>query len=215
MAASYCNHLYLHMDTLQYFLSTPSRYRRDAVIVCSALLMFTLTPAFWLFGRLQPITFDSMVIAEASSSPLPSGNASAIPAAASVSSAPGWPAKGVVTAEFGVGGHPFTGVHTGIDIAGPANQPIVAFRPGVVTQAGAISGGCGRCVFVDHGGGLVSHYSHMSSIAATVGQQVAAGTVLGYQGNTGWSTGPHVHFEIKLNGIPVNPRNYVGGNPVR
>jgi murein DD-endopeptidase MepM/ murein hydrolase activator NlpD len=203
------------MEALRYFLLTPSRYRRDATLMCTGLLTVALTPVLWLFVSLQPAALAG-----------PRGamenvvEARWLPPVSTISAtAPGqgpiWPANGIVTAEFGGTGHPFTGTHTGIDIAGPASQPVIAFRPGVVTAVGAISSGCGRCVFIDHGNGLTSHYSHLSTTAAVVGQQVTAGSVIGYQGNTGWSTGPHVHFEIKLNGTPVNPRNYVAGNPAR
>lgn len=200
------------METLQYFFTTPSRYRRDAVIVSTFLLIIALTPTFWLFGQISPAAVISQAVP--AGLPEPSGTASAIPAAMPVNSTV-WPARGAVTAEYGATNHPFTGTHYGIDIAGPANQPVVAFRAGTVIKAGALSSGCGRCVYVDHGNGLVSHYSHLSSISVTTGQQVAAGTTLGIQGNTGWSTGPHVHFELEQNGVSVNPRNYVPGNPIR
>ena len=130
-----------------------------------------------------------------------------------------WPAKGIVTQEFGNSGlwYDLRG-HTGIDIAsvgGKIGQTITVFMPGTVSKVVNTDNKYGRYVFVDHGDCIVSQYWHLSNTPAKVGQAVKPGDVIGYEGNTGISTGPHLHFEIQVYGVPVNPRSFVGGNPER
>lgn len=98
--------------------------------------------------------------------------------------------------------------HTGIDFAAPAGTHIYSWRSGTVTFAGW-SGGYGNFIIVDHGDGFVTRYAHCSKIAVTKGQTVSQGQVIGYVGTTGNSTGNHLHFEVKVNGNFVNPRNYL------
>jgi murein DD-endopeptidase MepM/ murein hydrolase activator NlpD len=86
--------------------------------------------------------------------------------------------------------------HQGIDYAMPAGTPIRAVGAGTVTKAGDAYDGYGISVFVDHGNGYLSHYAHMSRHAVSIGKKVSAGQVIGYEGSTGDSTGPHLHFEI-------------------
>lgn len=100
--------------------------------------------------------------------------------------------------------------HNGIDYGGSVGDPIKAADGGTVTFAGWNSGGYGNLVIVNHGNGKETYYAHMSSVSVKVGQKVAQGTVVGKLGNTGRSTGPHLHFEIRINGKPVNPSGYVG-----
>ncbi|WP_405429559.1 M23 family metallopeptidase [Micromonospora sp. NBC_00617] len=87
-------------------------------------------------------------------------------------------------------------LHAGIDLALPSGTPIRAAAAGTVTQAGDAADGYGNSVFIDHGNGYLTHYAHQSRIAVTVGQAVKAGQVIGYEGATGDSTGPHLHFEV-------------------
>jgi murein DD-endopeptidase MepM/ murein hydrolase activator NlpD len=117
-----------------------------------------------------------------------------------------WPIHGAVAQEFGHNGHP------GIDIDAPYGTPIHAAGNGIVVSAGW-DGGYGNFVLIDHGNGLVTGYGHQSRIAVTRGQTVTQGEVVGYEGSTGYSTGPHVHFEVRINNVPHNPRLYVPGNP--
>jgi len=124
-----------------------------------------------------------------------------------------WPATGTVSLEFGQDDLPYQPIHTGIDIAGPTGDPVTAFLKGTVTYAGTDPIGFGTHVILDDGNDVTSTYGHMASLAVTVGQSVDAGTVLGTRGSTGWSTGPHVHFQIDVYGIPVNPRTFLEGNP--
>jgi murein DD-endopeptidase MepM/ murein hydrolase activator NlpD len=116
-----------------------------------------------------------------------------------------------ITSGFGYRSDPINGTgafHAGLDFRGPIGAPIYAAAKGVVSFAGVRSG-YGNCVEIDHGNGLKTRYAHMSHIAATVGQAVAAGNVIGAIGSTGRSTGPHLHFEVRINDRPVNPRPFL------
>jgi len=132
-----------------------------------------------------------------------------------VSGAPGGcearPAPGPIVSGFGTRENPIgggTGVHTGVDIAAGFGTPIRACKAGKVVIAGW-QGGYGNAVVLDHGGGMGTLYGHQSTIAVVVGQNVAAGAVIGYVGSTGNSTGPHLHFEVRLGGTPVDPVPYL------
>jgi murein DD-endopeptidase MepM/ murein hydrolase activator NlpD len=118
-----------------------------------------------------------------------------------------WPTNGSVVSGFGARAHPIFGesrMHTGIDIGASSGAPIKAGGDGVVVMAGS-NGGYGNWTVVDHGGGLATGYAHQSSIGVSVGQRVSRGQVIGRVGSTGASTGPHLHFEVRVNGNPVDP----------
>jgi murein DD-endopeptidase MepM/ murein hydrolase activator NlpD len=117
------------------------------------------------------------------------------------------PAHGPITSYFGYRYHPilhFTRFHAGVDIGASWGSPIVAAGDGRIVAAGW-AGGYGREVQIAHGGGLVSLYGHMSEIVAAPGSFVRQGQLIGYVGSSGLSTGPHVHFEVRQSGLPVNP----------
>jgi len=117
------------------------------------------------------------------------------------------PAAGRITSYFGNRYHPilhFTRFHAGIDIGAAWGSPIVAAADGQVVGAGW-AGGYGRQVRIAHGDGMVSSYSHMSDMAVAPGTYVRRGQVIGYVGSSGLSTGPHLHFEVKQGGSPINP----------
>jgi murein DD-endopeptidase MepM/ murein hydrolase activator NlpD len=120
-----------------------------------------------------------------------------------------WPVHGPVTSEFGPR---WGGFHPGIDIAPGYGTPIAAAKDGVVAFAGWMDG-YGNFIIIDHGGGFATAYGHQSRLAVSDGQAVSAGQVIGYVGSTGFSTGPHLHFEIRVNGTAVNPRGYESGDP--
>jgi len=126
-----------------------------------------------------------------------------------------WPTTGQVTTEFG-DSTPYQVHHTGIDIAGAVGDPITPFMVGTVTYVNADPNnktGYGKYVIVDHEDSITSLYGHMSDVSVTVGQQVKPGDTLGLRGNTGHSTGPHLHFEIRVYIIPANPRVFMVGDP--
>jgi murein DD-endopeptidase MepM/ murein hydrolase activator NlpD len=117
------------------------------------------------------------------------------------------PVAGRITSSFGYRYHPilhFSRLHAGIDFGAAWGSPIVAAADGQVIGAG-YAGGYGRQVRIAHAGGIVTTYSHMSSIIASPGLPVRQGQVIGYVGSSGLSTGPHLHFEVRINGQPVNP----------
>ena len=126
----------------------------------------------------------------------------------SVTTPTGWPTQGYISSPYGLR---FNGTefHQGIDIAADMGTPIVATADGVVTTAGWTSSGYGNMVDVDHGGGIVTRYGHASAVAVTAGQQVRRGQVIAYVGSTGYSTGPHLHYEVRVSGQPVNPASYL------
>lgn len=99
--------------------------------------------------------------------------------------------------------------HTGTDIAGRIGNPIYAYKSGLVTFAGWSSGGYGYMVRIDHGNGVSTLYAHASKVLVTAGQEVAAGQQIALVGSTGYSTGPHLHFEIRINGVAVNAYPYI------
>ncbi len=116
-----------------------------------------------------------------------------------------WPVNDRVTSEYG----PRWGrMHEGLDIGGVLGIPILAAESGRVDYAGWI-GGYGNTIIVDHGGGMTTLYGHMHGFAVSAGQTVAIGQVIGYVGNSGFSQGPHLHFEVRIGGAPVNPRKYL------
>src|SRR5918994_3488779 len=115
-----------------------------------------------------------------------------------------WPVHGVLTSGFG---WRWGRMHEGIDLAASTGTPVVAAASGTVIVAGWL-GGYGNLVVIDHGNGISTAYGHNTSVAVGFGQSVAQGQLVAYSGNTGHSTGPHVHFEVRINGSPVDPLGY-------
>ncbi|MGB1376533.1 MAG: peptidoglycan DD-metalloendopeptidase family protein [Miltoncostaeaceae bacterium] len=116
-----------------------------------------------------------------------------------------WPTSGQITSGFG----PRWGrMHQGLDIAAPTGRPITAAKSGTVIVAGW-SGGYGQLVVIDHGGGLATAYAHQSRIAVKTGDPVTQGGLVGFVGSTGHSTGPHLHFEVRVNGAARDPLPYL------
>jgi len=122
-----------------------------------------------------------------------------------------WPAKGWVTSGFGYRRSPFTGrreFHKGIDIANRAGTPIIAPASGVVARTGR-EGGYGRIIVINHGYGLSTRYAHLHRILVKPGQLISRGDKIALLGNSGRSTGSHLHYEVRLNSVPVNPSRYI------
>lgn len=128
-----------------------------------------------------------------------------------------WPVQGVITEEFGVPHLPWQPYHTGIDIANRQRKigdPVTPFMAGKVTVADSSEKtGWGKYVIIDHGNSITSLYGHLSAVKAAKDQEVKPGDVIGLEGSTGNSTGPHLHFETKVSGVPVNPRVFMVGEP--
>lgn len=125
-----------------------------------------------------------------------------------------WPVRGFISSGFGWRINPITGgkeFHEGLDIATQSGNPIRAPSNGIVSYAGWESG-FGNTVVIDHGYGITTLYGHMSKIEVKTGEIVKRGQTIGLVGDTGFSTGPHVHYQVMINGIPVNPMRYLVGN---
>lgn len=121
------------------------------------------------------------------------------------------PTEGWKTSSFGYRRSPFTGrkeFHKGIDIAARKGTPIIAPAKGTVTYAGK-KGLMGKMVSINHGHGMVTRYGHISKILKKKGEKVERGDIIALIGNTGRSTGPHLHYEVRINGVPVNPERYI------
>ena len=123
-----------------------------------------------------------------------------------------WPVAGIMWGGFGMRRNPFGGMssefHKGQDISAPFGTPVSATADGVVVVAGWKTG-YGRVVYVDHGNGLSTRYGHLSRLDVAVGQMVKRGAQLGLVGSSGRSTGPHLHYEVRINGEPTNPLHYL------
>jgi murein DD-endopeptidase MepM/ murein hydrolase activator NlpD len=122
-----------------------------------------------------------------------------------------WPADGPITSPFGWRTHPIFGTqtfHTGIDIGADYGDTVVAADGGVVIYADWM-GGYGKAVIIDHGGGISTLYAHNSQLVVSEGQRVQKGQQISLVGTTGYSTGPHLHFEVRQNGSPTNPMSYL------
>jgi murein DD-endopeptidase MepM/ murein hydrolase activator NlpD len=116
-----------------------------------------------------------------------------------------------VTSSFGERQDPFNGegaFHAGLDISAPSGTVVRATGDGLVESA-AVTNGYGREVIVDHGHGVRTVYGHLSGMIVLAGQQVLRGQIIGYVGRTGRSTGPHLHYEVRINNTPVNPHKYL------
>jgi murein DD-endopeptidase MepM/ murein hydrolase activator NlpD len=122
-----------------------------------------------------------------------------------------WPVVGPITSSFGERQDPFNGegaFHAGIDISTSFGQPVRAAADGVVLTAGLASG-YGREILIDHGHDVQTLYGHLSGFAVSTGEQVKCGQIIGYVGTSGRSTGPHLHYEVRIRNTPVNPHKYL------
>jgi len=125
-----------------------------------------------------------------------------------------WPVMGHITDSFGERLDPFSGegaFHTGVDVASDYGAPVHATADGIITIA-ENHAGYGRLVVIDHGFGITTWYAHLSAFSAVVGARVKRGEVVGYTGISGRSTGPHVHYEVRINNAPINPSRYLKGS---
>ncbi len=122
-----------------------------------------------------------------------------------------WPTRGWVTSDFGMRLDPYTAervMHSGLDIAGPHGKEIFSPSDGTVVFAG-LEGSYGNVLVIDHGYGIKTRYGHLATIKVKPGEKVKRGQVIATLGNTGRSTGPHLHYEVRVNGLPQNPRKFI------
>src|SRR5271170_4964313 len=122
-----------------------------------------------------------------------------------------WPVEGPITGSFGERIDPFNGegaFHSGVDISASYGQSVIAPADGVVVFAD-FSGGYGRAIALDHGHGITTRYGHLANFAVAIGQYIHRGDTIGYVGLSGRSTGPHLHYEVRINDTPVNPHKYL------
>lgn len=122
-----------------------------------------------------------------------------------------WPARGWVTSDFGSRLDPYTAervMHKGLDIAAPYGSPVQAPADGTVVFA-SMEGGYGKVLVIDHGYGIKTRYGHLSELFVKAGVKVKRGDRIAACGNTGRSTGPHVHYEVRVHGVPENPRKFI------
>ena len=124
-----------------------------------------------------------------------------------------WPVPGYtrITSQYGMRTHPITGIyklHTGVDIGAPRGSNFIAANDGIVIKA-EYNIAYGNMVVIDHGGGITTLYAHGDEILVEIGQKVTQGTPILIVGSTGYSTGPHAHFEVRVNGNPVEPLDYI------
>ncbi len=151
----------------------------------------------------DPVAQSFWSIPRLSSSPFPGYGSAMVPSM--------WPVRGQITGGFGQRLDPLNGeesIHWGIDISAPSGTEVQDTADGVVSRAGR-EAGYGNEVLVDHGDGIVTKYGHLSRIDVVAGQEVKKGQVIGTVGVTGRSTGPHLHYEVLVNQIPVNPATYL------
>jgi murein DD-endopeptidase MepM/ murein hydrolase activator NlpD len=191
-------------------------FRKELKIVLMAFLIVLLLPVVAVIILTQTginIVSDKLVSMDSSTNTVEIHDPVSGEIITTISSPMIWPVKGVITLEFAKPDLPYQLFHTGIDIANPQGKigdDISPFMDGTVIYAGQTSIGYGKHIIVDHGNNVTSLYGHLDKVLVYKGQKVKIGDVIGKMGTTGWSTGPHVHFQISVFGIPVNPRTFLG-----
>lgn len=193
-------------------------FRKELYYIILAFLLILLIPVFAVFILTQAginVVSDHLVGVDTKTQAIQIKDPLDGSVVKEITPQVAWPVKGVITLEFGESDWPYQPFHTGIDIANPSGKvgdQIVPFMDGTVTYAGEIFWGYGKHIVIDNGNNITSLYGHLDKIYVVKGQKVKIGDVIGKMGTTGWSTGPHLHFEVRLYGIPVNPRTFLGNS---
>ena len=203
------------MNSFFIFLNAWS-YRKELTIVLLAFLFVLSLPVaavFMLTNAGIDIVSDHLVTKNVQTQSVDIHDPKNGSVIASITKPMHWPIHGVVTLEFGAIDLPYQPLHTGIDIANVKDTPVTPFMSGTVTYASEISWGYGKHIIIDNGNNISSLYAHLDKIYVYRGEKVTMDQVIGAEGETGWATGPHVHFEIRAYGIPVNPRTFLAGEP--
>lgn len=190
-------------------------YRKELKVVISAFLLILLLPIIAVIILTQTginIVSDKLISVDSVTNRVEIHDPTSGVIITTISSPMIWPVKGVITLEFGKSDLPYEIMHTGIDIANPQGKigdNISPFMDGTVIYAGETAIGYGKHIIIDHGNNVTSLYGHLDKVLVYKGEKVTINDVIGKMGSTGWSTGPHVHFQIKVFGIPVNPRVFL------
>ena len=191
-------------------------FRKELKIVISAFLLVLFLPVIAVIILTQTglnIVSDKLVTVNTTTNTVQIHDPASGIVVATITSPMVWPVKGVITLGFARPHLPYQLFHTGIDIANPdrkVGDDITPFMDGTVTYAGQTATGYGKHIIIDHGNNVTSLYGHLDKVLVFKGQRVKIGDVIGKEGTTGWSTGPHLHFQINVFGIPVNPRTFLG-----
>jgi murein DD-endopeptidase MepM/ murein hydrolase activator NlpD len=201
-------------------ISTIWSFRKELIIVSSAFLLTLLIPVIaviLLTNSGIDIISDRLATKNSKTKAVAIHDPATGKVISTIDVNTSWPTSGVITLEFGEPHLPYQLFHSGIDIASPngkVGDPVTAFMPGKVIYAGEISWGFGKHIIINHGNNITSIYAHLDKIYAAKDQEIkTTDQVIGLEGDTGWSTGPHLHFQINVYGIPVNPRTFLPGNP--
>ncbi len=203
------------MNYLNLFLTFWS-YKRELKLVATAFLIIILIPVVAVFILINAgidVVSDHLATVDSKTQAVEIHDPATGEVIKEYKPTVAWPVKGVITLEFGEIDLPYQPLHTGIDIAnanGKEGDNITPFMEGTVTYAGQIWWGYGKHIVIDNGNNVTSIYGHLSKIFVYPGQKVKLGQVIGQEGQTGWATGPHLHFEVRVYGIPVNPRTFLG-----
>jgi len=190
-------------------------YRKELKIVTSAFLIILLLPILAVIILTQTginIVSDKLATLNPITKTVEIHDPTTGKVITTINSPIVWPVKGVITLEFAKSDIPYQISHTGIDIANPEGKigdDISPFMDGTVIYAAETSTGYGKHIIIDNGNNVTSLYGHLDKILVYKGETVKIGDVIGKMGSTGWSTGPHLHFQINVFGIPVNPRTFV------
>lgn len=190
-------------------------YKRELMYVSLAFLIVLLLPVIAVFILMHTginIVSDSLVGVDSETKEIEIKNPSDGSVVTTIQPEVSWPVIGVITLEFAQSSK-YQLFHTGIDIAnsnGQVGDPIHPAMDGTVIYAGETFWGYGKHIMIDHGNNVTSLYAHLNRIYVYEGQEVTIHDTIGTMGSTGWSTGPHLHFEVRVYGIPVNPRVFFG-----
>jgi len=189
-------------------------YRKELTYVALAFIIILMLPVIAVFILTHTginIVSDQLTGINTTTGAIEIKNPADGTVTATINKQIAWPVTGVITLKFGESSL-YQIFHTGIDIANPEGKigdPITPFMEGKVIYAGESSWGYGKHVIIDHGDNLTSVYAHLDRIYVAPEQVVHIGDTIGREGETGWATGPHLHFEIRVYGIPVNPTTFL------
>jgi len=188
-------------------------YRKELKIVITTFLIILLLPLLAVIILTQTginLISDKLVEQNINENSINILDPTTGEVTTTISSPMVWPTTGRVSLEFGKPHFPYQLLHTGIDLANIKGTDITPFMEGTVTYAAETKIGYGKHIIIDHGNNLTSLYGHLDKILVYKGQKVTIDQVIGKMGSTGWSTGPHLHFQVNVFGIPVNPRIFLG-----